>query len=268
MCGLSYISFLICLLSACQGMLVSDRSVSIIIRYYLNLVCARVMLSVERALDVYRQALEEPRLLTLVEASLLIPYSQEYLSLLARRGLSGPSRGGGTGASLGRTWRDTCARGELGVVVFGVLCAVCGWGPPLLGCLGVGGFFLFLLCFCLVFGFCFVGLGVVLLLFWCGFAWGVWVFVGVWFMWCGRLGCWVGAVLFRWRRLRGRRVYRRGFRVGGRGLCGLSWLVCSVVCRARRGGCFDGRGLDVSWGVDGNDPFLCLFEIGVASLFL
>jgi len=58
------------------------------------------MLSVERALDVYRQALEEPRLLTLAEASLLIPYSQEYLSLLARRGLSGPSRGGGTGASL------------------------------------------------------------------------------------------------------------------------------------------------------------------------
>ncbi|NQT09421.1 Fic family protein [Candidatus Bathyarchaeota archaeon] len=43
-------------------------------------------LSVERALDVYLQVLEEPRLMTLAEASRLVPYSQEYLSLLARRG--------------------------------------------------------------------------------------------------------------------------------------------------------------------------------------
>ena len=53
-----------------------------------------VALSVERALDVYIQALEEPRLLTLAEASRLVPYSQEYLSLLARRGALGAFKKG------------------------------------------------------------------------------------------------------------------------------------------------------------------------------
>ncbi|MBL7167889.1 Fic family protein [Candidatus Bathyarchaeota archaeon] len=53
-----------------------------------------VALSVERALDVYLQVLEEPRLLTLTEASRLVPYSQEYLSLLARRGALGAFKKG------------------------------------------------------------------------------------------------------------------------------------------------------------------------------
>jgi Fic family protein len=53
-----------------------------------------VALSVERALDIYLQALEEPRLLTLAEASRLVPYSQEYLSLLARRGALGAFKKG------------------------------------------------------------------------------------------------------------------------------------------------------------------------------
>lgn len=51
-------------------------------------------LSVERALDVYLQVLEEPRLMTLAEASRLVPYSQEYLSLLARRGALGAFKKG------------------------------------------------------------------------------------------------------------------------------------------------------------------------------
>lgn len=51
-------------------------------------------LSVERALDIYIQALEEPRLLALAEASRLVPYSQEYLSLLARRGALGAYKNG------------------------------------------------------------------------------------------------------------------------------------------------------------------------------
>jgi Fic family protein len=41
---------------------------------------------VEKALDMYLDALEEPETLTLAEASKLTPYSQEYLSLLARKG--------------------------------------------------------------------------------------------------------------------------------------------------------------------------------------
>lgn len=41
---------------------------------------------VERALDMYLDALEEPEILTLAEASKITPYSQEYLSLLARKG--------------------------------------------------------------------------------------------------------------------------------------------------------------------------------------
>ncbi|NQT08425.1 Fic family protein, partial [Candidatus Bathyarchaeota archaeon] len=53
-----------------------------------------VALSVERALDVYLQVLEEPRLMTLAEASRLVPYSQEYLSLLARRGALGAFKKG------------------------------------------------------------------------------------------------------------------------------------------------------------------------------
>ena len=41
---------------------------------------------VESSLDLYLNALEEPEALTLAEASEITPYSQEYLSLLARRG--------------------------------------------------------------------------------------------------------------------------------------------------------------------------------------
>jgi len=49
---------------------------------------------VERALDTYLDALEEPELLTLAEASEITPYSQEYLSLLARKGLLGAVKQG------------------------------------------------------------------------------------------------------------------------------------------------------------------------------
>jgi Fic family protein len=49
---------------------------------------------VERALDTYLDALEEPELLTLTEASEITPYSQEYLSLLARKGLLGAVKQG------------------------------------------------------------------------------------------------------------------------------------------------------------------------------
>jgi len=49
---------------------------------------------VERALDMYLNALEEPEMLTLAEASEITPYSQEYLSLIARKGLLGAYRQG------------------------------------------------------------------------------------------------------------------------------------------------------------------------------
>lgn len=50
--------------------------------------------SVERVLDVYLHAIEEPEVLTLAEASKISPYTQEYLSLLARRGLIGAFKRG------------------------------------------------------------------------------------------------------------------------------------------------------------------------------
>ena len=49
---------------------------------------------VERALDTYLDALEEPKILTLAEASQITPYSQEYLSLIARKGLLGAYKQG------------------------------------------------------------------------------------------------------------------------------------------------------------------------------
>jgi len=49
---------------------------------------------VERALDMYLDALEEPEILTLAEASKITPYSQEYLSLLARKGALGAFKQG------------------------------------------------------------------------------------------------------------------------------------------------------------------------------
>lgn len=55
---------------------------------------------VERSLDVYLNALEEPEILTLAEASRLTPYSQEYLSLLARKGAIGAFK-------RGRNWVTT-----------------------------------------------------------------------------------------------------------------------------------------------------------------
>jgi Fic family protein len=49
---------------------------------------------VERALDMYLDALEEPEILTLAEASKITLYSQEYLSLLARKGVLGAFKQG------------------------------------------------------------------------------------------------------------------------------------------------------------------------------
>jgi len=49
---------------------------------------------VERTLDMYLDALEEPNILTLAEASQTTPYSQEYLSLIARKGLLGAYKQG------------------------------------------------------------------------------------------------------------------------------------------------------------------------------
>ncbi len=49
---------------------------------------------VERSLDMYLDALEEPEILTLAEASKNTPYSQEYLSLLARKGALGAYKQG------------------------------------------------------------------------------------------------------------------------------------------------------------------------------
>jgi len=53
---------------------------------------------VERSLDIYLLAFEkEAEILTLAEASKLTPYTQEYLSLLARKGSIGAFK-------LGRNW--------------------------------------------------------------------------------------------------------------------------------------------------------------------
>jgi Fic family protein len=49
---------------------------------------------VEGALDMYLNSLEEPETLTLAEASRITPYSQEYLSLLARKGILGAHKQG------------------------------------------------------------------------------------------------------------------------------------------------------------------------------
>ena len=49
---------------------------------------------VERALDMYLDSLEEPEILTLAEASKITLYSQEYLSLLARKGVLGAFKQG------------------------------------------------------------------------------------------------------------------------------------------------------------------------------
>ena len=48
----------------------------------------------EKALDMYLDALEEPEILTLAGASKITPYSQEYHSLLARKGLLGAYKQG------------------------------------------------------------------------------------------------------------------------------------------------------------------------------
>jgi len=53
--------------------------------------------SVERSIDIYLHAIEEPELLPLTEASKHTPYSQEYLSLLARKGFIGAIK-------IGRNW--------------------------------------------------------------------------------------------------------------------------------------------------------------------
>lgn len=56
--------------------------------------------SVEHALDAYLRAVEEPEILSMKEASRQTPYSQEYLSLLARRGAIGAFK-------KGRNWYIT-----------------------------------------------------------------------------------------------------------------------------------------------------------------
>lgn len=50
--------------------------------------------SSERILDIYINAIEEPEILTLKEASEISPYSVDYLSLLARRGRIGAFKKG------------------------------------------------------------------------------------------------------------------------------------------------------------------------------
>ena len=49
---------------------------------------------VEKSLDVYLEALEEPKILSLSEAAKMTSYSQEYLSLLARKGSLGAHKQG------------------------------------------------------------------------------------------------------------------------------------------------------------------------------
>jgi len=49
---------------------------------------------VEKALEMYLDALEEPEILTLAQASRITQYSQEYLSLLARKGALGAYKQG------------------------------------------------------------------------------------------------------------------------------------------------------------------------------
>lgn len=49
---------------------------------------------VEKSLDVYLEALEEPQILSLSEAAKMTSYSQEYLSLLARKGSLGAHKQG------------------------------------------------------------------------------------------------------------------------------------------------------------------------------
>jgi excisionase family DNA binding protein len=57
---------------------------------------------VEQSLDIYLSSVEpserQNKLLSLAEASKLTPYSQEYLSLLARRGAIGAVK-------VGRNWQ-------------------------------------------------------------------------------------------------------------------------------------------------------------------
>jgi len=45
-------------------------------------------------LGMYLNSVEEPETLTLAEASKITPYSQEYLSLLARKGILGAYKQG------------------------------------------------------------------------------------------------------------------------------------------------------------------------------
>lgn len=69
---------------------------------------------VERALDTYLEAVEEPEILTLTEASKITPYSQEYLSFLARKGALGAFKQGRnwviTKRDLNRYLKSVCKR--------------------------------------------------------------------------------------------------------------------------------------------------------------
>jgi len=50
--------------------------------------------NVEHVLDIYLRAVEEPEVLSLAEAAKCSPYTQEYLSLLARKGAMGAFKKG------------------------------------------------------------------------------------------------------------------------------------------------------------------------------
>jgi hypothetical protein len=63
-----------------------------------------VAMCVEGTLGMYLNSVEEPEILTLAEASKITQYSQEYLSLLARKGLLGSYK-------QGRNWVVT--KGDL-----------------------------------------------------------------------------------------------------------------------------------------------------------
>lgn len=57
-------------------------------------ICNYVAMCVERTIDEYLHIFEDPEVLTLAQAAEISPYSQGYLSLLARRGLIGAYKNG------------------------------------------------------------------------------------------------------------------------------------------------------------------------------
>jgi hypothetical protein len=60
----------------------------------LDLLVNFIARSSERVLNIYLNAIEEPEILSLKEASEISPYSADYLGLLARRGRIGAFKKG------------------------------------------------------------------------------------------------------------------------------------------------------------------------------